>query len=171
MSRITASSLATLTLAAGALAALVLLPGVAYADHHEEGDVASQVTARIMKDNAYNRAHLMDSEGGISKDGSLEFWSSGGLMNSVAPGGPLSKYESFKITPKHIQVIELPGGESAVAMYYSEGSMQVEGGPAVSHYMTRVTQVYVKEDGVWNVRAAHWSPVAAGSGTTQSSVD
>ena len=171
MSRITASSLATLTLAAGALAALVLLPGVAYADHHEEGDVASQVTARIMKDNAYNRAHLMDSEGGISKDGSLEFWSSGGLMNSVAPGGPLSKYESFKITPKHIQVIELPGGEAAVAMYYSEGSMQPKGSAPVSHYMTRVMQVFVKEDGQWKARAGHWSAIGGGGGTSQSAIE
>ena len=83
----------------------------------------------------------------------------------------VSKYESFSITPKHIKVIELPGSEAAVAMYYSEGSMQLKGGPMVSHYMTRVMQLYVKEDGEWKVRAAHWSPVAAGSGTTQSSID
>ena len=68
-------------------------------------------------------------------------------------------------------MIELPGGEAAVAMYYSEGSMQVTGGPLVSHYLTRVLQVFVKEDGKWVVGAAHWSPVAGGSGTTQTSLD
>lgn len=159
-----------LTLAAVALAAVVLLPGLAQAEHHED-DVASQVKAQIMKDNQYIRDNLMDSEGGISTHGSLEYWSSGGLMQWVEPDAPVSEYESFSITPKHIKVIELPGGEGAVAMYYSEGSMHLKGGPPVNHYMTRVMQVYVKEDGAWKVRAAHWSPVAAGSGTTQSSLD
>jgi len=34
-----------------------------------------------------------------------------------------------------------------------------------------VTQVYVKENGKWKVRAAHWSPIAGGSGTNQNSLD
>ncbi len=170
MSRITTRNPVNLTAAALALAALVLLPGLAPAQGQED-DVASQVKAQIMKDNQYNREKLMDREGGISKHGSLEYWSSGGLMQWLEPDAPVSKYESFSINPKHIRVIELPGGEAAVAMYYSEGSMQVKGGPMVSHYMTRVMQLYVKEDGEWKVRAAHWSPVAAGSGTTQSSID
>ncbi len=171
MFRITTRHTVNFAAAALALAALVLAPGLALADHHEGGDVAAQVTAQIMKDNQYNRENLMDAEGGISMHGSMEYWSSGGLMQWVEPDAPVSNYESFAITPKHIKVIELPGGEAAVAMYYSEGSMQVKGGPLVSHYMTRVMQVYVKEDGGWKVRAAHWSPVAAGSGTTQSSLD
>ena len=68
-------------------------------------------------------------------------------------------------------MIELPGGEAAVAMYYSEGGMQPKGGKAIGHYMTRVLQVFVKEDGGWKVRAAHWSPVAAGAGTNQTALD
>lgn len=152
------------------LAAVLLVPGLALAEHHED-DVASQVKAQILKDNKYNREHKEDAVGGISKDGSVEFWSSGGLMQKVKPDAPISKYDEFQITPKHIKVIELPGGQAAVATYYSEGSMQVKGGPRVSHYMTRVMQVYVKEDGEWKVRAAHWSPIGAGSGTTQSSLD
>lgn len=171
MSRLKTSNSVTLNVAVLALAALVFVPALALADHHEGGDVASQVKAQIMKDNEYNREHLMDAEGTTSKHGSMEFWSSGGLLQSADANAPVSKYTSFAITPKHITVIELPGGESAVAMYYSEGSMQVAGGPLVSHYMTRVTQVLVKEDGVWKVRAAHWSPIAGGSGTTQSSLD
>lgn len=160
-----------LAAAALALAALVLLPALLSAEHHEGSDVAAQIKAQIMKENQYVRSNLHDPEGTVSKDGSLEYWSSGGLVQWVAPDAPASKYEAFAITPKHIKVIELPGGEAAVAMYYSEGSMQVEGGPSVSHYMTRVTQVFVKEDGAWKVRAAHWSPIAAGAGTTQSSID
>ena len=41
---------------------------------------------------------------------------------------------------------------------------------AVSDYRTRVTQVFVKEDGEWKVRAAHWSPIAGGAGTSQTAV-
>jgi hypothetical protein len=37
--------------------------------------------------------------------------------------------------------------------------------------MTRVTEVYVNEGGKWKVRAAHYSPIAAGSGTKQTAVD
>lgn len=70
-----------------------------------------------------------------------------------------------------IKVVELPGGESAVAMYYVEGSFQVKGSAAVDHYMTRALEVYVKEDGKWVVRAAHWSPILGGAGTNQTSVD
>lgn len=170
MSRITTRNPVNLTTAALVVAALVLLPGLALAQGTKD-DVASQVKAQIEKVTQYTREKLMDREGGISKHGSLEYWSSGGLMQWVEPDSPVTKYESFSITPKHIKVIELPGGEAAVAMYYSEGSMQVKGGPLVSHYMTRVMQVFVKEDGEWKLRAAHWSPVATGSGTTQSSID
>ena len=43
--------------------------------------------------------------------------------------------------------------------------------PAISHYMTRVTQAYVKENGEWKVRASHWSPILGGTGTNQSSIE
>jgi hypothetical protein len=39
----------------------------------------------------------------------------------------------------------------------------------VGHYLTRVTQVFVKEDGMWKVRSSHWSAVTGGAGTTQTS--
>lgn len=152
-----------------AVMALIVLPGLAAAESHSETDVASQVKAQILKDNAETRKTKKDTADGYAKEGALEFWSSGGLMQSVDSTAPLSKYTSFAITPKHIKVIELPGGQAAVAMYYSEGSMQVEGMSPVSHYMTRVTQVYVKEGDQWKVRAAHWSPIAGGSGTVQTS--
>lgn len=170
MSRITTDNPVNLTAGVLALVAFVLLPWLVQAQGTKD-DVASQVKAQIEKDNQYTREHLMDREGGYSKHGSLEYWSSGGLMQWVEPDEPVTKYESFSLTPKHIKVIVLPGGEAAIAMYYSEGSMQVKGGPLVSHYMTRVMQVHVKEEGEWKVRAAHWSPVAAGAGTTQSSID
>lgn len=49
--------------------------------------------------------------------------------------------------------------------------MSPKGSSPVDHYMTRVLEVYVKEDGKWVSVAAHWSPIAAGAGTSQTSVD
>ena len=53
------------------------------------------------------------------------------------------------------------------AHYYMEGFLKPKGLEAVPHYLTRVTQVYVKEDGRWKIRSSHWSPLAGGSGTSQ----
>lgn len=154
-----------------ALAALAFAPGLAQADHHEEASVEAQIKAQIMNENEFTRANKKDVADGYATEGAVEFWSSGGLMQTVKNDAPLSKYTSFALTPKHIKVIELPGGEAAVAMYYSEGSMQVEGMSPVNHYMTRVTQVYVKDGDKWKVRAAHWSPIVGGSGTVQTAVE
>ena len=153
-----------------ALAAL-MLPGSIQASNHEESAVAAEIKALIMEANAFTNKNLRDPDGGVSKDGSLQFWSSGGLIQWVAPDSSPSDYDHSSIVAKHIEVIELPGGEAAAAMYYAEGSFQVKGMSAVDHYMTRVLEIYVKEDGKWVSRASHWSPIAAGSGTNQSSVD
>ena len=102
-----------------------------------------------------------------SKLGALAFWSSGGLLQEASREGPLGGFVSFNVNPKHIHVITLVEGQAAVAMYYSEGSMHPEGADPVPNYRTRVTQVFVKEDGRWRLRASHWSALAPGSGTTQ----
>ena len=148
-----------------ALAVVVLAPTVAVAD------TADEIKAMIMQDNADSRKNLSGGSEGISKQGSLEFWSSGGLMQYIPADSPAATWEQFALTPKHIKVITLVEDQAAVAMYYSEGSFQETGQKSVSHYMTRVTDVYVKEDGKWKVRAAHYSPIAAGQGTQQTSLD
>jgi len=148
-----------------ALAVVVLVPTVAIAD------TAGEVKAQIMQDSADSRKNLSDGSDGYSKHGSLEFWSSGGLMQYIAADSPAATWEHFALTPKHIKVITLVEDQAAVAMYYSEGSFQETGQKLVSHYMTRVTDIYVKENGKWKLRAAHFSPIAAGQGTQQTSVD
>ena len=160
-----------LTTTAVALAAVLFLPSLALAEHHEGSSVAEEIKSLILDNSRYTRENLEGPPGENSRHGSLEFWSSGGLLQRVAQDAPSSKYESFALTPKHIEVIELPGGEAAVAMYYSEGSMHPAGRARVGHYMTRVTQVFVKEDGKWKERAGHWSPFAAGGGTSQSAIE
>ena len=146
----------TATLSIALLGALIQ-PSIVLAD------TASEITAEIVNANAYVRENLKDMDTGISSKGSLQFWSSGGLVQAVAADAPVGSYESFSLTPKHIQVVVIEEGKSAVAMYYSEGSFHEKGNQPVAHYMTRITEVYVKEDGKWKTRAAHYSPIAAGS--------
>ncbi len=124
-----------------------------------------------MDGNAYAKKNLKDQDDTVSKDGSLEFWSSGGLLQEVKSGSEPNEYESINIDAKHIHVITLVPGQIAVAQFYSEGSMAPKGSAAVSNYFTRGTQVLVKEGGKWKVRAAHWSPIAGGSGTSQTAVN
>ena len=134
-------------------------------------DSADEVRSEILNSSAYARENLKDMEGTISSKGALQFWSSGGLIQNVPGNAPPATYEAFTLTPKHIEVVTLVEGKAAVAMYYSEGAYDQVGSEAVPHYMTRITEVYVKEDGKWKVRAAHYSPIAAGSGTRQSAID
>ena len=133
------------------------------------GDV-DEIKNQIMNNNEYSNKNNR-SVNEYSKNGALEFWSSGGLIQEIDPDGRPEEYDYFNIKVKHIEVIVLVPEKAAVAMYYSEGSMKPKSSPAVNHYMTRVTQAYVKEDGQWKVRASHWSPIQGGSGTSQTSME
>ena len=144
---------------------MALVPVVAQADTAEEVKMA------IKERSAYSNENLKEAPDTVSKEGSVQFWSSGGLMQWVPEDGRLDEYDFQTITPKHIKVITLVEGQAAVAMYYSEGGFQRKGGKPVTGYLTRVTEVFVKEDGAWKVRAAHWSPVAGGAGTNQNALD
>ncbi|MGB5581289.1 MAG: nuclear transport factor 2 family protein [Woeseia sp.] len=151
-----------------ALSSVILFAGAfAHADEATE----KEVIKTIMDGNAYAEKNLKDEGDTVSKDGSLEFWSSGGFLQEVSAGSTPDEYESINIDAKHIHVITLVPGKVAVAQYYSEGSMAPKGSTAVSNYRTRATQVFVKENGKWKVRAAHWSPIAGGSGTSQTAVN
>ena len=75
---------------------------------------------------------MKKSENDYSKDGALEFWSSGGLMQNIDPSGRPETYDYVNINPKHIEVIVLAKGKAAVAMYYSEGNMKLKNSSASS---------------------------------------
>ena len=143
---------------------LLCLAAIALADSHED-TVASEVEEAILDGLAKSRETNMADPSAISRHGSHEFWSSGGLLNYNDPQHPI-EFESFNLYAKHIQVIPL-AEDVAVAMYYTEGTLQPKGYDSVATYRTRTTDVYVKEDGAWKRRAAHWSPLAGGSGTSQ----
>lgn len=150
-----------------ALIAFVSCTGLASAQSATE----KEVTQAILEANKYLRQNLTEQADTYSKLGAMEFWSSGGLLQIISAAGRAEPFEAVSVELKHIQVIPLIEGQAAVAHYYSEGSMKPKGAPAVNHYLTRVTQVFVKEDGKWKIRASHWSPISGGSGTTQTSLE
>ena len=108
-----------------------------------------EVEQAILQDYAYLNRNKTTKPDSYSKDGALEFWSNGGLLHEVGPGGRPERYSSVAIEAKHIRVIPLVEGKVAVAHFYSEGSMQPDGYAAVTHFMTRVTQVFVKVGEQW----------------------
>jgi len=127
---------------------------------------AEDVKQRII-DSFKHLNKMKKSLNDYSKNGALEFWSSGGLLNTIDPSGRPETYDAVNITPKHIEVVVLAPGKAAVAMYYSEGYLKPKGAEAVGHYLTRVSQSFVKEGKEWKTRTSHWSPVMGGSGTSQ----
>jgi len=161
---------ATILAAAGmiAVSTLTLAQGVTETEVTptvDEVEEAVNEYFRYMRENSRSRP---DS---YSRLGSLEFWSSGGLIMAVPPEGLAEEFELFNLHPKHVTVLELVPDHAAVALFYAEGSLQPKGGALVGRYLTRVTQAFVKEEGRWRIRSSHWSPLTGGAGTNQVSVE
>ena len=149
-----ASSLA-LTLTLSALSSTVM------------ADTASEVRQVVLDQIAHLNQELNQDPMRLSKDGSKEFNSSGGLLNHLERTSGGNTFEMFEGSIKHIEVVVLVEGQAAVAHFYQEAMMKPTGLPAVPNYRTRVTQIFVKEEGGWKIRAAHWSPLMGGAGTSQ----
>ena len=149
-----ASSLA-LTLTLSALSSTVM------------ADTASEVRQVVLDQIAHMNQELNQDPMRLSKDGSIEFFSSGGLLTYLDRTSGGNTFEIFEGSIKHIEVVVLVEGQAAVAHFYQEAMMQPTGLPVVPNYRTRVTQVFVKEEGDWKIRAAHWSPLMGGAGTSQ----
>ena len=130
-------------------------------------DTATEVRQVILDDLAHANQELNQDPMRLSKDGSKEFFSSGGLLNHLDRTSGGNTFEMFEGSIKHIEVVVLVEGQAAVAHFYQEAMMKPTGLPVVPNYRTRVTQVFVKEEGGWKIRAAHWSPLMGGAGTSQ----
>ena len=130
-------------------------------------DTASEVRQVVLDQIVHLNQELSQDPMRLSKDGSKEFNSSGGLLNHLDRTSGGNTFEMFQGSIKHIEVVVLVEGQAAVAHFYQEAMMQPTGLPAVPNYRTRVTQVFVKEEGDWKIRAAHWSPLMGGAGTSQ----
>ena len=135
-----------------------------------ETEVEKEVRQLILNNNAYALKKLEFKAKMISKEGALEFWSSGGLLQSAQQNNKVRKFENFNTHPKHIKIIEI-NATTAVAMYYVEGNVQHKGSENNSNYLTRVMQVYVKDEDGWKIRTAHWSPLTGGKGTTETAIE
>ena len=130
-------------------------------------DTATEVRQVILDDLAHANQELNQDPMRLSKDGSKEFFSSGGLLNHLDRTSGGNTFEMFEGSIKHIEVVVLVEGQAAVAHFYQEAIMKPTGLPVVPNYRTRVTQVFVKEEDGWKIRAAHWSPLMGGAGTSQ----
>ena len=130
-------------------------------------DTATEVRQVILDDLAHVNQELNQDPMRLSKDGSKEFFSSGGLLNHLDRTSGGNTFEMFEGSIKHIEVVVLVEGQAAVAHFYQEAMMKPTGLPVVPNYRTRVTQIFVKEEGGWKIRAAHWSPLMGGAGTSQ----
>ena len=130
-------------------------------------DTATEVRQVILDELAHMNQELNQDPMRLSKDGSKEFFSSGGLLNHLDRTSGGNTFEMFEGSIKHIEVVVLVEGQAAVAHFYQEAMMKPTGLPAVPNYRTRVTQIFVKEEGNWKIRAAHWSPLMGGAGTSQ----
>ena len=130
-------------------------------------DTATEVRQVILDDLAHMNQELNQDPMRLSKDGSKEFFSSGGLLNHLDRTSGGNTFEMFEGSIKHIEVVVLVEGQAAVAHFYQEAMMKPTGLPVVPNYRTRVTQIFVKEEGGWKIRAAHWSPLMGGAGTSQ----
>ena len=130
-------------------------------------DTASEVRQVVLDQIAHMNQELNQDPMRLSKDGSKEFFSSGGLLNHLDRTSGGNTFEMFEGSIKHIEVVVLVEGQAAVAHFYQEAMMKPTGLPVVPNYRTRVTQVFVKEEGDWKIRAAHWSPLMGGAGTSQ----
>ena len=134
-------------------------------------DTTTEVRQAVLDHLAHMNQELNQDPMRLSKDGSKEFFSSGGLMNHLDRTSGGNTFEMFQGSIKHIEVVVLVEGQAAVAHFYQEAMMQPTGLPAVPNYRTRVTQIFVKEEGDWKIRAAHWSPLMGGAGTSQTVIN
>lgn len=148
--------------------------GLAVAQSGAEAELSptvAEVTQAVIDNFRFMRESSRSYPDSYSGKGSLEFWSSGGLLIEIPPGGLREEFVVFNLHPKHITVVPLVEDQAAVAVFYAEGSLHPAGAAPVPRYLTRVTQVFVKEDGSWKIRSSHWSPLTGGAGTSQVGVE
>ena len=95
------------------LLAVALVAGTAQAGTEEE-------IRDVVKTNISHTNKTMSRDPTrISKDGSKEFFSSGGLLNTIQRDSDASDFEYFSGSVKHIEVVVLVEGQAAVAHYLS----------------------------------------------------
>jgi len=124
-----------------------------------------ELTEMILEQQKQTNTTQIDTRN-FSEQGNYTFNSTGGLLN-YNPNPAVEKFDGVNLQAKHISVVSLVAGKAAVAMYYNEGSIQPKGYGAVDHYLTRISETFVKENGKWVIVTGHYSPITGGQGTSQ----
>ena len=154
-----------LALFAAVLSSLTLVPAAAIG----QAGIEDAVRQTIIDQYAFARENHRQAEGRISRDGSVVFRSSGGLLQQMPTDPPTRDFVFNTQTPKHITVIPL-NADAAVVHMYIEGGSQIVGQAPIPNYLVRATLIMVREGGEWKQRAAHWSPIQGGTGTNEPAV-
>ena len=124
-----------------------------------------EITEMIIQQQEQTNKTQIDARN-FSAQGNYSFNSTGGLLN-YNPNPSAQKYDGMNLQAKHIRVVSLVAGKAAVALFYNEGSIKPKGYVAVDHYLTRISETYVKEKGKWVLVTGHYSPITGGNGTSQ----
>ena len=111
----------TLVVIAAVLSSLTLLPAAAIG----QASVEDAVRQTIIDQYAFARENHRQAEGRISRDGSVVFRSSGGLLQQMPTDPPTREFVFNTQTPKHITVIRL-SADAAVVHLYIEGGSRIE---------------------------------------------
>ena len=73
-------------------------------------DTSEEVRDVVLANMAFTNANLAQDPMRISSTGSKEFFSSGGLLNTVTRKGDIADFDYFSGTVKHIEVVVLVEG-------------------------------------------------------------
>ena len=102
------------------------------------------------------------SDGTMNGDSNGSFWyMQESTVAAVTEGQAPSNEFNFK--PRYIKIDVLEKDRVAIAYYYLVGSYSING-QEKNDYRTRVSQVFVKEEGGWKIKSGHFTPLYSGSG-------
>lgn len=145
-----------------AVAAFSLMP-VAFADDH--GDATDEVLELVeamweaRNDNDYETQHDLMSDGmhyNANSNGTFFMAGEKPSLEDLA-----ENLEGEYNIGVHAAKATMLADTVVLARYYLEGSISANGN-SVSNYRTRVTHIWVKEDGEWKSKSWHFSPLHGG---------
>ena len=102
------------------------------------------------------------SGGTMNGDSNGSFWYMQESTVAAVTEGQTPNNE-FNFKPRYIKIDVLEKDRVAIAYYYLVGSYSING-QEKNDYRTRVSQVFVKEEGGWKIKSGHFTPLYSGSG-------
>ena len=132
-----------------------------FADHHADSSEAQVLKALSAYMNARNSKDYETVVAMSSKAGTLDTNSDGSFHKPLAKQTVAGWAQGGDAVTQHFYTEATAIADDVVHVrFYSEGMVGSDG--VMSDYRTRVTMNWVKEDGKWVVRSAHYSPASYG---------